>query len=141
MSYQWSYGDILEAVEKITPEDQPALIHGDRVTNWGSFVHRTNNLARNLLASGVEPGEKIAFYMRNCPEYSEGIAAGFKAGLTHVNVNYRYIEQELIYLLDNSDATVVIYNSEFQHYVDEIKNQLPGRKALAGRRRWKSVRL
>ena len=128
MSYQWSYGDILEAVEKITPEDQPALIHGDRVTNWGSFVHRTNNLARNLLASGVEPGEKIAFYMRNCPEYSEGIAAGFKAGLTHVNVNYRYIEQELIYLLDNSDATVVIYNSEFQHYVDQIKNQLLGVK-------------
>ena len=128
MSYQWSYGDILEAVEKITPEDQPALIHGDRVTNWGSFVHRTNNLARNLLASGVEPGEKIAFYMRNCPEYSEGIAAGFKAGLTHVNVNYRYIEQELTYLLDNSDATVVIYNSEFQHYVDEIKNQLLGVK-------------
>ena len=128
MSYQWSYGDILEAVEKITPEDQPALIHGDRVTNWGSFVHRTNNLARNLLASGVEPGEKIAFYMRNCPEYSEGIAAGFKAGLTHVNVNYRYIEQELIYLLDNSDATVVIYNSEFQHYVDKIKNQLLGVK-------------
>ncbi len=128
MSYQWSYGDILEAVEKITPEDQPALIHGDRVTNWGSFTRRTNNLARNLLASGVEPGEKIAFYMRNCPEYSEGIAAGFKAGLTHVNVNYRYIEQELIYLLDNSDATVVIYNSEFQHYVDEIKNQLLGVK-------------
>ena len=128
MSYQWSYGDILEAVEKITPEDQPALIHGDRVTNWGSFARRTNNLARNLLASGVEPGEKIAFYMRNCPEYSEGIAAGFKAGLTHVNVNYRYIEQELIYLLDNSDATVVIYNSEFQHYVDEIKNQLPSVK-------------
>ena len=128
MSYQWSYGDILEAVEKITPEDQPALIHGDRVTNWGSFVRRTNNLARNLLASGVKPGEKIAFYMRNCPEYSEGIAAGFKAGLTHVNVNYRYIEQELIYLLDNSDATVVIYNSEFQHYVDEIKNQLLGVK-------------
>ena len=74
MSYQWIYGDILEAVEKITPEDQPALIHGDRVTNWGDFTRRTNNLARNLLASGVQPGEKIAFYMRNCPEYSEGIA-------------------------------------------------------------------
>ncbi|MDA0273394.1 MAG: acyl-CoA synthetase, partial [Proteobacteria bacterium] len=76
-------------------------------------------------ASGVQPGEKIAFYMRNCPEYSEGIAAGFKAGLTHVNVNYRYIEHELVYLIDNSDATVVIYQSEFQHYVDEIKHQLP----------------
>ena len=88
MTYEWSYGDILEAVEKITPKTQPALIHGNRAISWGDFIIRTNNLARNLLASGVKPGDKIAFYMRNCPEYSEGIAAAFKAGLTHVNVNY-----------------------------------------------------
>jgi acyl-CoA synthetase (AMP-forming)/AMP-acid ligase II len=128
MSYQWSYGDILEAVEAITPDDQPALIHGDRVINWGDFKRRTNNLASNLLAQGVRSGDKIAFYMRNCPEYPEGIAAAFKAGLVHVNVNYRYIEHELIYLFENSDATVVIYQSEFQHYVDDIKAQLPGVK-------------
>lgn len=124
-NFAWSYGDILEAVEKITPDDQPAFIHGDRVINWGDFKRRTNNLAANLLASGVEPGDKIAFYMRNCPEYPEGIAAGFKAGLVHVNVNYRYIEHELVYLMDNSDAAVVIYQSEFQHYVDDIRDQLP----------------
>lgn len=128
MTYAWSYGDILEAVEKITPPDQPALIHGDRVINWGDFSRRTNNLARNLLESGVKPGDKIAFYMRNCPEYTEGIATAFKASLVHVNVNYRYIEHELVYLIDNSDAVVVIYNAEFQHYVDEIKHQLPGVK-------------
>ncbi len=126
MSYAWSYGEILEAVEKITDPDQPALIHGDRVIDWRNFVRRTNNLARNLLDSGVKPGDKIAFYLRNCPEYPEGIAAAFKAGLVHVNVNYRYIEHELIYLLDNSDATVVVYQSEFQHYVDDIRDKLPG---------------
>lgn len=125
MSYAWSYGDILENVEKITPPEQPALIHGDRVINWGDFTRRTNNLARNLLASGVKPGDKVAFYLRNCPEYTEGIAAAFKASLVHVNVNYRYIEHELVYLIDNSDAKVVIYQAEFQHHVDEIKHQLP----------------
>jgi|Marorgknorr_s2lv_3_1036020.scaffolds.fasta_scaffold01908_2 fatty-acyl-CoA synthase len=127
-NYQWSYGDILEAVETITPVEQPALIHGERIINWGSFTTRTNNLATNLLAAGVQPGDKIAFYMRNCPEYAEGIAAAFKASLTHVNVNYRYIENELVYLLDNSDAAVVIYQAEFQHYVDDIKDQLPNVK-------------
>jgi fatty-acyl-CoA synthase len=128
MSYAWSYGDILSAVETITPDDRAALIYGDRVINWGDFKKRTNNLANNLLAGGIKRGDKIAFYMRNCPEYSEGIAAAFKASLVHVNVNYRYIEHELIYLMDNSDASVVIYQSEFQHYVDDIQDQLPNVK-------------
>ena len=60
--------------------------------------------------------------------FFEGINARFKARLTHVNVNYRYLDHELIYLLDNSDATVVIYQSEFQAQVDQIRDQLPGVK-------------
>ncbi len=128
MTYAWSYGDIIEAVETITPPEQAALVHGDRVINWADFIRRTNNLARNLLASGVKPGDKVAFYLRNCPEYTEGIFAGFKAGLVHVNVNYRYIEHELVYLLDNADATVVVYQTEYQHFVDEIRHQLPNVK-------------
>ncbi len=123
--FGWSYGDVVEAVETVTPDDQVALVHGDRRTLWGDFKTRTNNLARNLLAAGVNPGDKIAFYMRNRPEYVEGLAAAFKASLVHVNVNYRYIASELIYLLDNSDARVVIYHAEFQPYIDEIKHELP----------------
>ena len=125
MSYQWNYGDLLNAVDEASPEDRPALIHGDRVVSHRDFAYRSNNLARNLLEKGANPGDKIAFYLRNCPEYSEGIAAAFKASLTHVNVNYRYIEHELIYLLDNSDATVVMYHSEFEPYVEQIHEQLP----------------
>lgn len=125
MSFEWNYGDIIEAMESITPPEQPALIHGDRAITWGEFARRTNNLANNLLASGVKPGDKVAFYLRNCPEYAEGIAACFKAALVHVNVNYRYIDHELIYLIDNSDATVVIYQTEFQEHIDHIRCQLP----------------
>lgn len=125
MTYQWNYGDILDGVGSVVPADRPALIHGDRVTSWADFTRRTNNLAANLLAGGARAGDKIAFYMRNCPEYSEGIAAGFKAGLTHVNVNYRYIEDELLYLLDNADATVCIYKAEFAPQVSHIRSRLP----------------
>ncbi len=125
MSYQWNYGDILNAVDDVIPDDRPALIQGDRVITHGEFRIRTNNLAQNLLDNGARPGDKIAFYLRNCPEYSEGIAAAFKASLTHVNVNYRYIEHELVYLLDNSDATVVVYHSEFEPFVEQIHEQLP----------------
>jgi acyl-CoA synthetase (AMP-forming)/AMP-acid ligase II len=122
---QWSFGDILTAVAQITDPNKPALIHGERLITHGDFNVRTNNLARSLLAGGAEPGDKIAFYMRNCPEYSEGIAAAFKASLTHVNVNYRYIDHELVYLLDNADAKIVIYQQEFSESVERIKAQLP----------------
>ena len=122
---QWSFGDILTEVAQITDPNKPALIHGERLITHGDFNVRTNNLARSLLAGGAEPGDKIAFYMRNCPEYSEGIAAAFKASLTHVNVNYRYIDHELVYLLDNADAKIVIYQQEFAESVERIKAQLP----------------
>ena len=126
MTFAWNYGDILDGVDRIVPADRAALIHGDTVLPWGDFTRRTNNLARAMLAGGAAPGDRIAFYMRNRPEYSEGIAAGFKARLTHVNVNYRYVDHELIYLLDNSDATVVVYAAEFANHVDAIRSELPG---------------
>jgi fatty-acyl-CoA synthase len=125
-SYPWNYGDILDAVDEFAPPDRPALVHGDRTIDWQSFSRRSNNLARALRERGAATGDKIAFYLRNCPEYSEGIAAAFKARLTHVNVNYRYVDHELIYLLDNADATVVIYGAEFAHHVASIRADLPG---------------
>jgi len=126
--YPWNYGDILEAVDANTPPERPALIHGERTISWGEFSRRSNNLARAFLERGASEGDKIAFYLRNAPEYSEGIAAAFKARLTHVNVNYRYVDHELIYLLDNSDAAIVVYGAEFAHHVAEIRHQLPGVK-------------
>ena len=51
--------------------------------------------------------------------------AAFKSGLVHVNVNYRYIEKELIYLIDNSDSSVVVYHQEFHESVNNIKKKLP----------------
>ena len=53
------------------------------------------------------------------------MAAGFKARLTHVNVNYRYIANELIYLLENADATVCVFAAEFADQVSSIRSQLP----------------
>jgi len=121
----WNYGDILDAVDAIVPAQRIALIHGDHAVSWGDFSRRTNNLARALLRSGARPGDKIAFYMRNRAQYSEGIAAAFKARLTHVNVNYRYVDHELEYLLDNSDAVAVIYAAEFSARVSAIRARLP----------------
>jgi acyl-CoA synthetase (AMP-forming)/AMP-acid ligase II len=126
MAWQgWNYGDMFDAVAKIVPPDQPALIHGAHVTSWGDFDRRSNNLAAALIAGGAQPGEKLAFYLRNHPAYIEGLVAGFKARQTHVNVNYRYVADEVHYIFENSDCTTVIFAREFAPIVEQIQPRLP----------------
>jgi len=120
----WNYGDILDAIETVLPGDAPALIHGSRTITWAEKGRRTNNLARALIANGAEPGDKVAFYMRNRPEYVETMAACFKARLTHVNVNYRYKPDEVFYIFDNSDAQTVVYGAEFRDTIAQIRDRL-----------------
>ena len=121
----WNLGDILDAVgAALGPEDM-ALIHGDRRISWPDMTARSNRMARNLLARGAKVGDKAGFYLRNQPEYMEGLAACFKGRLTHVNVNYRYLEEELFYIFDNSDATVVFFDVEFMDQVVKVHPRLP----------------
>ena len=124
----WNFGDILDAVEPAVPPDHPAFIHGERVITSGEARQATNNLARALIARGARPGDKIAIYMRNRPEYLMALAAGWKARLTHVNVNYRYTPEEVWYIFDNADAQTVVYASEFRDAVAEIRPRLPNVK-------------
>lgn len=122
---EWNYGDMLDALQPLLPADEPAFIHGERIITQGQTRQRSNNMARNLLASGAKTGDKVAFYMRNRPEYMEMLAACFKARLTHVNVNYRYKPDEVHYIFDNSDATTVVYGSEFRDTIEALKSRLP----------------
>jgi len=121
----WNYGDILDGLAEVVPPDRPALIHGAHVLCWGDLARRSNNLARGFLASGVGAGDKVAFYMRNGPAYCETLAACFRARLTHVNVNYRYVDDELWYILDNSDTRIVVYDREFSERVEALRARLP----------------
>jgi fatty-acyl-CoA synthase len=120
----WNFGDILDAISPVLPQDAPALIHGERRITWGGMTARSNNLARALVEKGARPGDKVAFYMRNRPEYMELLCACFKARLTQVNVNYRYKPDEVFYIFDNSDAQTVVYGSEFRDTIEAIRGRL-----------------
>jgi len=126
MTWQgWNYGDLFDAVATVVRPDQPALIHGDTIVTWAEFDRRSNNLAAALLSGGAQTGDKIAFYLRNHPAYMEGLVAAFKARQVHVNVNYRYVADEVHYIFDNSDAATVIFAREFSPIVEVIKPRLP----------------
>jgi fatty-acyl-CoA synthase len=126
----WNYGDIFDGLDAGLPRDAPALLHEERVISWGEFARRSNNLAAGLVARGAQPDDKVAFYTRNGPEYLIALAACFKARLVHVNVNFRYLDDELWYILDNSDARFCVFGDEF---ADRLGSLLPRLPALAHR--------
>ncbi|KAB7648340.1 AMP-binding protein [Polymorphobacter fuscus] len=125
-----SFGMIFESIATVVEPDRPATIHGDTVTSWRDFDRRTDAIAAATHAAGAVPGDRIAHLMRNSPAYLETTAAGFKARLVHVNVNYRYTGEELFYILDNSGAAVVVYDAEFEPLVSSIRHRLDVRLYL-----------
>ena len=124
----WNFGDILDTIIPVLPEGHLALVHGDREITWAEMSDRSNNLGRFMLENGATVGDKVGFYMRNRPEYMETLAACFRARLTHVNVNYRYVADEVHYIFDNSDAAVVVYGKEFRDNVEILRPRLPNVK-------------
>jgi fatty-acyl-CoA synthase len=106
-------GDVLDRVARAVAPNDPAIICDDVVTTWVDLDRRANAVARALLSSGLAPGAKVALYMRNGPAYLESLVASFRGRLAHVNVNYRYGVEELLYILENSDAEAVVFGAEF----------------------------
>ena len=121
----WNFGDILDRLDGVMPGDAPALLHDDEIRPWAAFAERANRVSSALRARGLNPGDKVAFYLRNHFAYMETLAAAFKARLVHCNVNFRYLEDELAYIFDNSDARAVLFGAEFAERVDAVRARCP----------------
>jgi fatty-acyl-CoA synthase len=119
-----SLADAWEAVADAVP-DRPAVVHGDLELTWREFEERSARLAGHLAAAGLGPGSKVACYLYNGNEYLEATFGAFKARCVPVNVNYRYLESELLYLLDNSDAEAVVVDATFVERLGHLLDRLP----------------
>ena len=120
----WNYAEIWEAVAEQIPE-APAQVQGERTVTWREFDQRANGVAHHLLQAGVAEQDKVAQYLYNCPEYLESVFAAWKAGLVPVNTNYRYTDDELVYLWDNADAVAVVFHGAFSDNIERIRHRLP----------------
>ncbi len=120
----WNFADVWEAVADELP-DAPALTHGDRTLRWSEFDHRADNVARWLLGAGLARQDKVALYLYNCPEYLEATFASHKIGLVPINTNYRYADDELVYLWDNADAAAVVFHGTFVERIEGVRHRVP----------------
>ncbi|MET0902874.1 MAG: acyl-CoA synthetase [Acidimicrobiales bacterium] len=120
----WSFADVWEVAAQQLP-DAPAQVQGDQRVSWRDFDRRANGIAQAFLDAGVQEQDKVAQYLYNGPEYLESVYASFKAGLAPINTNYRYLDDELVYLWDNGDVVSVVFHGTFAERIEGIRERLP----------------
>jgi acyl-CoA synthetase (AMP-forming)/AMP-acid ligase II len=120
----FNMADIWEMAADAVPERE-ALVIGDKRRNYAELDERANRLANHLAARGMGPGDHLALYLENCPEYVEAMLAAWKLRAVTINVNHRYVSDELRYLLDNSDAVAVLTQPSLADRVGAVTGDLP----------------
>lgn len=109
---------------------RPALIHGEHVISYAELRRRASGIASYLRGRGLAPGAHVGHYLRNSNAYLETFVGAGLAGLSHVNVNYRYRERELLDLCQGLDIAVLVYDREFAPQVAAIRAELPDQLVL-----------
>jgi fatty-acyl-CoA synthase len=123
------FGAIWEAVADATP-DAPAVVQGARRVSWADYETRAARLARALLDAGLGPHSKVGMYLYNSPEYCETNFAAMKIRGVPINVNYRYLDDELAYLIDNADMEALVFHSSLADRVARVRARSPKLKLL-----------
>ena len=110
MAKHFNLADLFEMVADKVPE-RDALVCGEHRATFAQLDARANQLAHYLAGRGVGAGDHVGLYMYNCNEYLESMLATFKARAAQFNVNYRYVAEELAYLLQDARTRAVIYHA------------------------------
>ncbi|HEX2484452.1 MAG TPA: acyl-CoA synthetase [Myxococcota bacterium] len=139
---EFSFPEVWETLAATIPERE-AVVFRDRRLTYARFVERSRRLANHLLARGLrvarerselaghESGQDhVALYLYNGNEYLEGMLGSFMARAAPLNVNYRYVEEELLYLLTNARARALVYHAEFAPRVAALRARLPDLEVL-----------
>ena len=124
MSSLWNFADLWETVAECRPQAL-AQVHGDTRLTWQAFDAHANGLASTFLRSGLVHQDKVALYLANDPAYLQSAFACLKASLVPVNTNYRYQDEELIYLWDNCDAAAVVFHGAFAERAAAVRQRCP----------------
>jgi acyl-CoA synthetase (AMP-forming)/AMP-acid ligase II len=111
-------------------QDAPCLMYGDTTLSWRDYEQRAARIARALGEHGIGHDAKVGLFLYNCSEYMEGMLAAYKVRGVPININYRYVGDELAYLLNDCAAEALIFHSSLAEQVLEAQPRVPSLKLL-----------
>ena len=123
--------------------DREAIVFRDRRITYRQLTERTRRFANFLIGHGLgthterealadwESGQDhLGIYLYNGNEYLEAMLGAFKARLAPFNVNYRYVDEELVYLLNDAATKALVFHSSLAEHVAAIRDRVPTLKVL-----------
>jgi acyl-CoA synthetase (AMP-forming)/AMP-acid ligase II len=121
---QFNLADLFESIVDAVPE-RDALVVGTQRRSFAQLEERANRLAHHLAGQGVGPGDHVGLYLYNCAEYIEAMLAAFKLRAVPINVNFRYVADELAYLFNDADLVTLLHHRELSPRVSAVRERLP----------------
>ncbi|MER7638927.1 MULTISPECIES: acyl-CoA synthetase [unclassified Streptomyces] len=120
---EYNIADLFESVVDVVP-DREALVYIDhpgtgaeRRLTYAELDAAANRIAHHLIDTGIRPGEHLGLHLYNGVEYLQTVLGCLKARVVPVNVNYRYVEEELVYLYRDADLVALVFDTEFTERV------------------------
>ena len=137
--------ELLSARTKRHP-DKLALIFKDRRWSYAEFQREVERVTNGLLRMGVQKGDRIAFFLPNCAEFLFAVFAVTKIGAVFVPLNPQYIAEEAEYVLQHSEASIVLTSPELLPLIESVRGKLAdlkhvivtGAGEFAGALSWKN---
>jgi 3-oxocholest-4-en-26-oate---CoA ligase len=139
---KFDLSSVFKTVAAAVP-DATMVVWRDRRLSYAAMDARIDGVANYLAAMGLgchserdglgghESGQDhLGIYLRNGNEYLESMIAAYRSRVAPFNVSYRYVEEELVYLLNDARAAALVYNAEFAPRVAAIRDRLPYLRVL-----------
>ncbi|WGP08282.1 acyl-CoA synthetase [Streptomyces sp. SH5] len=133
---EYNLADLFESVVDAVP-GREALLYVDhpgtgaeRRLTYAELDTAANRIAHHLIDAGIRPGEHLGLHLYNGVEYLQTVLGALKARIVPVNVNYRYVEEELVYLYRDADLAALVFDGEFDERVAAAAPRAPGLRHL-----------
>jgi acyl-CoA synthetase (AMP-forming)/AMP-acid ligase II len=121
----FNIADLFERAVDAVP-DRTALVCGDSILTFAELDAEANRMANHLLDQGFGHGDHIGIYGQNSAEWMIAMVAIFKIRAVPININFRYVEDELVYLFDNADLVALVHDREYIDRIEAVTAKVPG---------------
>src|ERR1041385_7766682 len=122
---QFNLADLFESVVDTIPEKEALVVRGQGRWTYRELDREANQLAHFLLARGVGVGDHVGMHMYNSSEYVIAVLACLEIRAVPININYRYLADELRYLYNDADLVAVFVDAEFGDRLQAIASDTP----------------
>ena len=110
--------------------DKLALIFKDGRWSYAEFSREVDRVANGFIRIGVKRGDRIAFVLPNCAEFLFAVFAVTKIGAVFVPLNPQYTAEEAEYVLQHSEASIILTSPELLPLIDAVRDKLPDLKQV-----------